>query len=53
MTDDKKMVINMVTDYPVADIKEIIDQHPDRVCFVADNFSTVWAKYDIKIAGYK
>ena len=53
MTDDKKMVINMVTDYPVADIKEIIDQHPDRVCFVADDFSTVWAKYDIKIAGYK
>lgn len=49
MTDDKKMVINMVSDYPVADIKEIIDRHPDRVCFVADDFDEVWINYGIQL----
>ena len=48
MTDDKKMVINMVTDYSVSDIKEIINQHPERICFVASDFEEVWEKYDIK-----
>ena len=48
MTDDKKMVINMVTDYSVSDIKEIINQHPERICFVASDFEEVWKKYDIK-----
>jgi hypothetical protein len=49
MTEDKKMVINMVTDYPVSDIKEIIARAPDRVCFVADDFADVWCTYDIDI----
>ena len=49
MTDDKRMVINMVTDYPVADIKDIMGRHPDRACFVADNFADVWGTYDINI----
>ncbi len=49
MTDDKRMVINMVSDYPVAEIKEIIDRHPDQVCFVADDFDEVWIDYDIQI----
>ena len=49
MTDDKRMVINMVTDYPVADIKDIMGRHPDRACFVADDFAEVWGTYDINI----
>ena len=48
MTDDKRMVINMVTDYSVSDIKDIINQHPDRICFLASDFETVWDKYEIK-----
>ena len=48
MTDDKRMVINMVTDYSVSDIKDIINQHPDRICFLASDFEEVWDKYEIK-----
>lgn len=48
MTEDKKMVINMVTDYSVSDIKDIINQHPDRICFLASDFEKVWDKYEIK-----
>ena len=48
MTEDKKMVINMVTDYSVSDIKDIINQHPDRICFLATDFEKVWDKYEIK-----
>ena len=39
----------MVTDYPVADIKDIMGRHPDRACFVADDFAEVWRTYDINI----
>lgn len=48
MTDDKRMVINMVTDYSVSDIKDIINQHPDRICFLASDFEKVWDMYEIK-----
>ncbi len=48
MTEDKKMVINMVTDYSVSDIKDVINQHPDRICFLASDFEKVWDKYEIK-----
>ena len=48
MTDDKRMVINMVTDYSVSDIKDIINQHPERICFLASDFERVWDKYEIK-----
>lgn len=48
MTDDKRMVINMVTDYSISDIKDIINQHPDRICFLASDFEKVWEKYEIK-----
>lgn len=53
MTDDKRMVINMVTDYSVSDIKDIIDQHPDQICFLADEFQDVWDKYQIKRDQFK
>ena len=53
MTDDKRMVINMVTDYSVSDIKDIIDQHPDQICFLADEFQGVWDKYQIKLEQFK
>lgn len=53
MTDDKRMVINMVTDYSVSDIKDIIDQHPDQICFLADEFKGVWDKYQIKREQFK
>lgn len=48
MTDDKRMVLNMVTDYSISDIKDIINQHPDRICFLASDFEKVWEKYEIK-----
>ena len=53
MTDDKRMVINMVTDYSVSDIKDIIDQRPDQICFLADEFQDVWDKYQIKREQFK
>lgn len=53
MTDDKRMVINMVTDYSVSDIKDIIDEHPDQICFLADEFQDVWDKYQIKRDQFK
>ena len=53
MTDDKRMVINMVTDYSVTDIIDIIDQHPDQICFLADQFQEVWDKYQIKREQFK
>ena len=53
MTDDKRMVINMVTDYSVSDIKDIIGQQPDQICFLADEFKAVWDKYQIKREQFK
>ena len=42
------MVINMVTDYSVSDIKEIINQHPEQICFLTSDFEEVLGKYEIR-----
>jgi hypothetical protein len=50
MTDEKKAVIALMTDRVVEELKLIMQQQPDAVCFTAGSFASVWQDFDISKA---
>ena len=58
MTEEKELVTTMMADPIVGEIKLLIEEHPDVICFTADMFETVWdgtpknqQKYKLEEAG--